>query len=56
MWKAKRTLGHQHMLRGTWSSVKIVAKKQDIENIQCRLKEAKMDLQFAVSSNSWQLQ
>ena len=54
--KARRSLEHQHMLRRTWSSMKIVAKKQDIEDIQCRLRDAKMDLQFAVSSNSWQLQ
>ena len=54
--KAKRSLGHQHMLRRTWSSMKLVAKKQDIEDIQCRLRDAKMDLQFALSSNSWQLQ
>ena len=56
VWKAKRSLGHQHMLRRKWSSMKIVAKKQDIEHIQCRLRDAKMDLQFALSSNSWQLQ
>ena len=56
VWKAKRSLGHQHMLRRTWSSMKLVAKKQDIEDVQCRLRDAKVDLQFALSSNSWQLQ
>ena len=56
VWKAKRSIGHQHMLRRTWSSMKVVAKKQDIKDIQCRLRDAKMDLQFALSSNSWQLQ
>ena len=56
VWKAKRSLEHQHMLRRTWSSMKVVAKKHDIEDIQCRLRDAKMDLQFALSSNSWQLQ
>lgn len=52
----RRSLEHQHRLRRTWTSMRIVAKKQDIEDIQCRLKDAKMDLQFALSSNSWQLQ
>ena len=56
VWKARRSFEHQHMLRRTWSSMKLVAKKHDIEDMQCRLKDAKMDLQFAVSSNSWQLQ
>ena len=56
VWKARQSLEHQHMLRRTWSSMEVVAKKHDIEDIQCRLKDAKMDLQFAVSSNSWQLQ
>ena len=56
VFKAKRSLGHQHLVRRTWSSIKVVAKKQDIEDIQCRLRDAKMDLQFALSSNSWQLQ
>lgn len=54
--KAKRSLRHQDIVRRTWSSMKIVAKKQDIEDIQCRLRDVKMDLQFALSSNSWQLQ
>lgn len=54
--KAKRSLGHRNMARRTWSSMKTVAKKQDIEDIQCRLRDAKMDLQFALFSNSWQLQ
>ena len=54
--KARKSLEHQHMLRRTWSSMKFVAKKQDIEDIQHRLRDAKTDLQFAVSSNSWQLQ
>ena len=56
VWKARRSLEHEHFLRRTWSSMKTVAKKQDIEDIQCRLRDAKMDLQFALSSNSWQLQ
>ena len=56
VWKAKKSLGHRHMVRRTWSSIKTVAKKPDIEDIQCRLRDAKMDLQFALSSNSWQLQ
>ena len=53
---AKRSLDHQHRLRRTWASMRVVAKQQDIEDIQCRLRDAKMDLQFALSSNSWHLQ
>ena len=53
---AKKSLGHQHRLRKTWASMEIVAKKQDVEDIQRRLRDAKLDLQFAISSNSWQLQ
>lgn len=54
--KARKSLEHQHTVRRAWSSVKIVAKRKDIEDIRCRLRDAKMDLQFALSSNSWQLQ
>ena len=53
---ARRSFEHQHKLRRTWASIRLVAKKQDIEDIQCRLRDAKMDLQFALTSNSWQLQ
>lgn len=52
---AKRSFEH-HRLRRTWASMRVVAKKQDIEDVQCRLSDAKVDLQFALSSNSWQLQ
>ena len=53
---ARRSFEHQHKLQRTWASIRVVAKKHDIEDIQCRLRDAKMDLQFAVSSNSWHLQ
>ena len=53
---ARKSLEHQHGLRKRWASMRIVAKKQDVEDIQCRLRDAKVDLQFALSSNSWQLQ
>ena len=53
---ARRSFENQRMLRRTWASLRVVAKKQDIEDIQRRLRDAKMDLQFALSSNSWQLQ
>ena len=56
VWKARKSLEHQHMLRRTWSSMKVVANKHEIEDIQCRLRDAKFDLQFALASNSWQLQ
>lgn len=52
---AKRSFKHERRLRRTWASMRAVAKKQDIEDMQCRLRDAKMDLQFALSSNSWQL-
>lgn len=54
--KAKTSFDNRHRLRRTWVSMKIVAKKRDVEDIECRLRDAKMDLQFAISSNSWQLQ
>ena len=56
IWMPERSLKNQHIVRRTWSSMKLVAKKQDMEDIQCRLRDAKFDLQFAIASNSWQLQ
>ena len=53
---ARRSYEQQQKLRWTWASIRFVATKQDIEDIQCRLRDAKLDLQFALSSNSWQLQ
>ena len=53
---ARRPFEQQQKLRRTWASIRFVATKQDIEEIQCRLRDAKLDLQFALSSNSWQLQ
>ena len=53
---ARKSLEHQHGLRKRWASMRIVTRKQDVEDIQCRLRDAKVDLQFALSSNSWQLQ
>lgn len=54
--EAKRSFERQRMLRRTWASLKVVAKKQVVEDIQCRLRNAQMDLQIAFSCNSWQLQ
>lgn len=53
---ARTSLEHQHRLRRTWASMRVVAKKKDIKDIQCRLRDAKMDLQSALSNNVWQLQ
>ncbi len=54
--KAKKSLHDQPKLRRTWASMKSVFKRQDLDDLQSRLRDAKMDLQFAISSNSWQLQ
>ena len=54
--RARNSLEHQNRLRRSWTSIKVASKRQDIEDIQCRLRDAKMDLQFALSSNSWHLQ
>ncbi len=51
-----RSFGHQQKVRRTWASMRFVVKKQDLKDIRCRLRDAKMDLQSAISSNSWQLQ
>ena len=54
--KVRSAFGHQRKLRRTWASMNFVVKKHDLEDIRCRLRDAKTDLQFAISSNSWQLQ
>lgn len=54
--EVRRSFGHQHKVRRTRASMRFVVKKQNLEDIRCRLRDAKMDLQFAISSNSWQLQ
>ena len=52
---ARKSFERQSRLRKSWASMKVVSKKQDIEDIHCRLRDAKMDLQFALSSKSWHL-
>jgi hypothetical protein len=54
--QARSCCNDQQKWRRTWASMKMVAKRQDLDDIQSRLRDAKMDLQFAISSNSWQLQ
>jgi integrase len=54
--QARKGFDDQHKLRRTWASMKMVVKRQDLDDIQGRLRDAKMDLQFAISGNSWQLQ
>ncbi len=54
--KAKKSLHDQPKLRRTWASMKNVAKRQGLDDLQIRLKDAKGDLQFAITSNSWKLQ
>lgn len=54
--RAQRCLDDQPKLRRIWSSMKNVAKRQDLDDLQARLKEAKGDLQLAILSNSMQLQ
>ncbi|KAF7506410.1 hypothetical protein GJ744_011764 [Endocarpon pusillum] len=54
--KAKRSLHDQPKLWRTWASIKSVAKRQDLDDMQEQLRDAKRDLQFAISSNSWSLQ
>ena len=51
-----RSFGHQRKVRRTWASMRFVVKKQELEDIRCRLRDAKMDLQSALSSNLWHLQ
>ena len=39
-----------------WTSFKFVIKKEQIHELAIQLREAKSDLQFSISANSWQLQ
>lgn len=39
--------------RKFWKSLKFVMKKEQLQELQSQLKDAKSDLQFAVSANSW---
>ncbi len=51
-----RSFDHQRKVRRTWALMRFVVKKQDLEDIRGRLRDAKMDLQSAISSNLWHLQ
>lgn len=39
-----------------WDSLRFILKKEQLQELQSQLRDAKFDLQFAVSTNSWQLQ
>ena len=54
--KASMSFGHHRRVPRTWASVRFISKKEDFHELQSQLRDAKSDLQFAISSNSWQLQ
>lgn len=53
---AKKAGSHEHRARRQWSSLRFVSKKDQLQEIHSQLRDAKSDLQFAISANSWQLQ
>jgi integrase len=54
--EAKTSFDHPHKLRRTWACTKVAGKRQDLDDIQCRLRDAETDLHFAISRNCLELQ
>ena len=54
--EAKVSLAHQNRVKRTWAAMKLVSKKEDIQEMQSQLLHAETGLQTAMLSNSWQLQ
>lgn len=53
--KAKEA-SNDYRAKRMWRSLRFVMKKEQLQDLQSQLRDAKSDLQFAVSANSWQLQ
>lgn len=54
--KKAKEAPNDYRTKRVWKSLRFVMKKEHIEELQSQLRDAKSDLQFAVSANSWQLQ
>ena len=54
--KAKVSIARQSLVKRTWATMKLVSKKEDIQQMQSQLLHAETGLQTAMLSNSWQLQ
>jgi ABC-type transporter Mla subunit MlaD len=54
--KAKESFGHQQCVKRTWASMRFASTRETIRELQDQLRDAKADLQGAISSNTWQLQ
>lgn len=51
-----REAGKDDRAKRIWKSISFVLKKEHLQELDRQLQNAKIDLQFAVSANSWQLQ
>ena len=54
--QSKESTNQRHRVHRALASSKLASKKEDLQQLERQLRDAKSDLQFAITGNIWQLQ
>ena len=54
--EARVSAKQQRRAQRAWASTKLASKKEDLQQLERQLRDAKSDLQLAITGNLWQLQ